>query len=64
MEQKGKLVVISGFSGAGKGSLMKAVLAAHPDLDIYCGGMDESLNENGYIVPGQGEAGERIIGTK
>ena len=31
MEQKGKLVVISGFSGAGKGTLMKALLAAHPD---------------------------------
>ena len=34
MEQKGKLVVISGFSGAGKGTLMKALLAAHPDR--YC----------------------------
>ena len=64
MEQKGKLVVISGFSGAGKGTLMKALLAAHPDVDIYCGGVDESLNEKGYIVPGLGDAGDRIFGTK
>ena len=41
-----------------------ALLAAHPDVDIYCGGVDESLNENGYIVPGLGDAGDRIFGTK
>lgn len=37
---------------------------AHPDVDIYCAGLDEYLNENGYIVPGLGDAGDRIFGTK
>ena len=41
-----------------------ALLAAHPDVDIYCGGVDASLNEKGYIVPGLGDAGDRIFGTK
>jgi len=36
----------------------------HPDTDIYCGAVDERLNENGYIVPGLGDAGDRIFGTK
>ena len=37
---------------------------AHPDVDIYIGAMDEKLNENAYIVPGLGDAGDRIFGTK
>ena len=37
---------------------------SHPDVDIYCGAVDERLNENGYIVPGLGDAGDRIFGTK
>ena len=37
---------------------------AHPDIDIICAGMDNHLNENGYIVPGLGDAGDRIFGTK
>ncbi len=37
---------------------------AHPDIKIYCGIVDEKLNENGYIVPGLGDAGDRIFGTK
>lgn len=37
---------------------------AHPDIDIYCGCLDQCLNENGYIVPGLGDAGDRIFGTK
>ncbi len=41
-----------------------AVQAAHPDVDIYCAALDERLNENGYIVPGLGDAGDRIFGTK
>ncbi|MBR5519974.1 MAG: uracil phosphoribosyltransferase [Clostridia bacterium] len=41
-----------------------AVRAAHPDVDIYCAALDEKLNENGYIVPGLGDAGDRIFGTK
>ena len=36
----------------------------HPDVDIYCGTVDERLNEHGYIVPGLGDAGDRIFGTK
>ncbi len=38
--------------------------AAHPDVPLYCGCLDEKLNENGYIVPGLGDAGDRIFGTK
>jgi uracil phosphoribosyltransferase len=37
---------------------------AHPDVDIYIGALDERLNEQGYIVPGLGDAGDRIFGTK
>ncbi len=37
---------------------------AHPDIDIYVGNLDERLNENAYIVPGLGDAGDRIFGTK
>ena len=36
----------------------------HPDVDIYAGALDEKLNEHGYIVPGLGDAGDRIFGTK
>lgn len=41
-----------------------AVLKAHPDVEIYLAAMDEKLNEIGYIVPGLGDAGDRIFGTK
>ena len=37
---------------------------AHPDVNIYVGNMDERLNENGYILPGLGDAGDRIYGTR
>ena len=40
------------------------VQKAHPDVDIYVAGIDEKLNENGYIVPGLGDAGDRLFGTK
>lgn len=36
----------------------------HPDVDVYCGAVDIGLNEHGYIVPGLGDAGDRIFGTK
>ena len=36
----------------------------HPDVDIYVGALDDNLNENGYIVPGLGDAGDRLFGTK
>ncbi len=43
---------------------IKAVQEAHPDVDIYIAAVDERLNENAYIVPGLGDAGDRIFGTK
>ena len=43
---------------------VKKLKEAHPDVDIYIGALDEHLNENGYIVPGLGDAGDRIFGTK
>ncbi len=36
----------------------------HPDIPLYCGALDQGLNEDGYIVPGLGDAGDRIFGTK
>ena len=42
---------------------VEALCNAHPDVDIYCGAVDEKLNENGYIVPGLGDAGDRLFGT-
>ena len=41
-----------------------AMQAAHPDVDIYVAHIDEKLNEHGYIVPGLGDAGDRLFGTK
>ena len=43
---------------------IKAVQEAHPDVDIYVASIDEQLNEKGYIVPGLGDAGDRLFGTK
>ena len=43
---------------------VKAFTEAHPDVDLYVGALDEHLNEHGYIVPGRGDAGDRIFGTK
>lgn len=43
---------------------MEALAKAHPDIEIYCANLDEGLNENGYILPGLGDAGDRIFGTK
>lgn len=40
------------------------LMSAHPDVEIYCGVRDNGLNENKYIVPGFGDAGDRIFGTK
>ena len=41
-----------------------AIQKAHPDVDIYVASIDEKLNEHGYIVPGLGDAGDRLFGTK
>lgn len=43
---------------------IEALTKAHPDVQIYCANVDEGLNENCYIVPGLGDAGDRIFGTK
>lgn len=43
---------------------VKAFTEAHPDVDLYIGAMDDHLNEHCYIVPGLGDAGDRIFGTK
>lgn len=43
---------------------IEAMKQAHPDVDVYVGALDEKLNDHGYIVPGLGDAGDRIFGTK
>ena len=43
---------------------MKALTEAHPDVQIYCAALDDKLNDRSYIVPGLGDAGDRIFGTK
>lgn len=43
---------------------MEALSDAHPDVQVYCGALDSCLNEDKYIVPGLGDAGDRIFGTK
>ena len=43
---------------------VEAMKKAHPDVDIYIGALDQHLNEHGYIVPGLGDAGDRLFGTK
>jgi len=43
---------------------IKAVREAHPDVDIFVAAVDEKLNDHAYIVPGLGDAGDRIFGTK
>ncbi len=43
---------------------IKIIQENHPDVDIYLGALDDSLNEDGYIVPGLGDAGDRLYGTK
>jgi len=43
---------------------VKEVLGAHPQIRIYCAALDEKLNENAYIVPGLGDAGDRLYGTQ
>jgi uracil phosphoribosyltransferase len=51
-----------GLVGAPEG--VKNLETAHPDVDIYLASLDEKLNENGYIVPGLGDCGDRLFGTK
>lgn len=42
---------------------VEAVTKAHPDIEVFCGTVDEKLNDKGYIVPGLGDAGDRLFGT-
>ena len=43
---------------------IKKLQETYPDVEVYCAKIDEKLNENGYILPGLGDAGDRIFGTK
>ena len=57
-----KYITMMNIIGCPEG--VKAVQEAHPDVDIYLAAIDEKLNEHAYIVPGLGDAGDRIFGTK
>lgn len=57
-----KNIIMMNIIGAPEG--VAAVQEAHPDVEIYLAALDEKLNENAYIVPGLGDAGDRIYGTK
>lgn len=57
-----KNIIMMNIIGCPEG--IEAVNKAHPDVDIYLAAVDEKLNENAYIVPGLGDAGDRIFGTK
>ena len=57
-----KNIIMMNIIGCPEG--IAAVQAAHPDVDIYMAACDEKLNEHAYIVPGLGDAGDRIFGTK
>ena len=63
IKQRGcKSVTLMCLVGCPEG--VEAVQKAHPDVDIYIAAIDEKLNENKYIVPGLGDAGDRLYGTK
>ena len=57
-----KNIIMMNIIGCPEG--VKAVQEAHPDVDIYLAACDERLNDNAYIIPGLGDAGDRIFGTK
>jgi len=57
-----KNIVMMNVIGCPEG--VKAVQEAHPDVDLYLAAIDERLNEHAYIIPGLGDAGDRIFGTK
>lgn len=61
-KQGAKNIRLVNLVGAPEG--VKEVETHHPDVDIYLAALDEKLNEKGYIVPGLGDAGDRIFGTK
>ena len=57
-----KNIIMMNIIGCPEG--VKAVQEAHPDVEMYLAALDEKLNEHAYIVPGLGDAGDRIFGTK
>ena len=57
-----KNIIMMNIIGCPEG--IKAVQEAHPDVDIYMAACDEKLNDHAYIIPGLGDAGDRIFGTK
>ena len=57
-----KNIIMMNVIGCPEG--VKAVQEAHPDVDLYLAAVDERLNEHAYIIPGLGDAGDRIFGTK
>ena len=57
-----KNIIMMNIIGCPEG--VKAVQEAHPDVEVYLAAMDERLNEHAYILPGLGDAGDRIFGTK
>lgn len=57
-----KTIKFMGIIAAPEG--LEALKKAHPDVEIYVAALDDHLNEHGYIVPGLGDAGDRIFGTK
>ncbi|MBE6835003.1 MAG: uracil phosphoribosyltransferase [Ruminococcaceae bacterium] len=61
-EFKPKSIKFMGIIAAPEG--IKALAEAHPDVDIFVSALDDHLNDHGYIVPGLGDAGDRIFGTK
>ena len=61
-DRGGKNIKMMNLIAAPEG--VKVVQDAHPDVDIYVAGLDEKLNDHKYIVPGLGDAGDRIFGTK
>jgi len=63
LKQKGCKHIMGLFLVAAPEGL-EAVQAAHPDVEIYTAAIDDRLNENGYILPGLGDAGDKIFGTR
>lgn len=61
-ERGGKNIKLVNMIAAPEG--IEAVQKEHPDVDIYVAAIDEKLNDHGYIVPGLGDAGDRLFGTK
>jgi uracil phosphoribosyltransferase len=57
-----KIIKLVCVVGAPQG--VECIMKDHPDVQIYLAGLDEKLNDHGYIVPGLGDAGDRLFGTK